>query len=55
MLGDFSVGVDPVTFQPFIPADGVSLNDQFGLLENTYTQEGVDSRRTIRLRLRITF
>jgi hypothetical protein len=54
-LGDFSVGVDPVTFKPFIPADGVSLNDQFGLLENTYTQEGVDSRRTIRLRLRITF
>jgi hypothetical protein len=54
-LGDFSVGVDPVTFKPFIPADGVNVNDQFGLLENTYTQEGVDSRRTIRLRLRITF
>ncbi len=29
-LGDFSVGVDPVTFKPFIPADGVNFNDQFG-------------------------
>jgi hypothetical protein len=54
-LGDFSVGVDPVTFKPFIPADQVNLNDDFGRLLNTYTQEGVDSRRTIRLRLRITF
>jgi len=54
-LGDFSVAVDPVTFKPFIPADQVNLNDDFGRLLNTYTQEGVDSRRTIRLRLRITF
>jgi len=54
-LGDFSVGVDPATFKPYIPADQVNLNDQFGVLANTYTQEGVDSRRTIRLRLRITF
>jgi len=30
-------------------------NDQFGQLLNSYTQEGVDSRRTVRLRLRITF
>jgi hypothetical protein len=54
-LGDFSVGVDPVTLKPFIPADLVNLNDDFGRLQNTYTQEGVDSRRTVRLRLRITF
>lgn len=54
-LGDFSVGVDPVTLKPFIPADQVNLNSDFGRLLNTYTQEGVDSRRTIRLRLRISF
>jgi hypothetical protein len=54
-LGDFSIGVDPATLKPFIPSDLVNLNDDFGRLLNTYTQEGVDSRRTIRLRLRITF
>jgi hypothetical protein len=54
-LGDFSVGVDPATLKPFIPSDLVNLNDDFGRLLNTYTQEGVDSRRTVRLRLRITF
>jgi hypothetical protein len=54
-LGDFSVAVDPATFKPYIPADQVNLNDDFGRLLTTYTQEGVDSRRTVRLRLRITF
>ena len=54
-VGDFFVGVDPTTLKPFIPPDLVSRNEDFGRLINTYTQEGVDSRRTIRLRLRITF
>jgi hypothetical protein len=54
-LGDFFIGVDPTTLKPFIPPDLVSRNDDFGRLLNTYTQEGVDSRRTVRLRLRITF
>ena len=53
LLGDFNVGVDPSTTQVFI-AD-VSPNPDFGKLINTFTQEGVDSRRTVRLRLRITF
>ena len=53
-VGDFDVGVDPVSpFKPII-AD-FETNPDFGRLINTYTQEGVDSRRTIRLRLRITF
>jgi len=30
-------------------------NDQFGQLLKAYTQEGIDNRRTVRLRLRITF
>jgi hypothetical protein len=52
-VGDFDVGVDPATLKPTI-AD-FETNPDFGRLINTYTQEGVDSRRTIRLRLRITF
>jgi hypothetical protein len=30
-------------------------NEQFGRLLQSFSQEGVDSRRTVRLRLRITF
>ena len=52
-LGDFNLGVDPATLRPVI-AD-VAPNPDFGRLENTFSQEGVDSRRTVRLRLRITF
>jgi SAM-dependent MidA family methyltransferase len=33
----------------------VTPNVDFGRLEQTFTQDGVDSRRTIRLLLRITF
>ena len=54
-LGDFSLAVDPVTLQAVIDPASINKNDLFGRLVNTFTQEGVDSRRTIRLRLRITF
>jgi hypothetical protein len=63
-LGDFNIAVDPVTRKPVINMvdDGtgnlvrdISPNPDFGKLEQTFSQEGVDSRRTIRLRLRITF
>lgn len=52
-LGDFNVGVDPATLKPFIAS--FEANDVFGRLINTFTQEGIDSRRTVRLRLRVTF
>jgi Carboxypeptidase regulatory-like domain/TonB dependent receptor len=64
LLGDFNVNVDPVTKKPVInmvPDDNGNLkrditpNPDFGRLINTFSQEGVDSRRTVRLRLRITF
>ena len=56
LLGDFLVGVDPNTFKVVIDnPNNVFLNPDFGKLINTFTQEGVDSRRTVRLRLRITF
>jgi hypothetical protein len=33
----------------------ITPNEDFGKKLQTFSQEGVDSRRTIRLRLRITF
>ena len=63
-LGDFNIAVDPNTLRPVINMidDGsgtlvpdVTPNEDFGKKLQTFTQEGVDSRRTIRLRLRVTF
>ena len=53
LLGNFSMGVNPKTLQPEFAS--VTPNPDFGRLLTSYTQEGVDSRRAIRLRLRITF
>jgi hypothetical protein len=53
VLGDFSMKVNPTTLKP--EYQSVNLNPDFGRLITSYTQEGVDSRRTIRLRLRLTF
>jgi len=55
LLGDFFVGVDLSTFKVVIDPNNVFPNTDFGKLINTFTQEGVDSRRTVRLRVRITF
>jgi hypothetical protein len=38
-----------------IAASDIIANPLFGQLINSFTQEGIDSRRTIRLRVRITF
>ncbi|MBS1851577.1 MAG: TonB-dependent receptor [Acidobacteria bacterium] len=54
-LGDFNIGVDPDSRKVFIDPSTVVPNEDFGRLINTFTQEGIDSRRTVRLRLRITF
>jgi carboxypeptidase family protein/TonB-dependent receptor-like protein len=56
-LGGFNIHVDPNTLQlvgPTVP-DDITPNSDFGRAYSTFSQEGVDSRRTIRLRLRITF
>jgi hypothetical protein len=53
VLGNFSMKVNPVTLKP--EYESVTPNPDFGRLITSYTQEGVDSRRTIRLRLRVTF
>ncbi len=52
-LGNFTLAVNPKTLQPVI--QDVQRNPDFGRLITSYQQEGVDSRRTVRLRLRITF
>jgi len=53
LLGSFNMAVDSATLKPKI--DSVERNNDFGILQKTYAQENVDSRRTVRLRLRITF
>lgn len=55
-VGDFELGVDQNTGQLLpITASNINLNPLFGNLNTTFSQEGVDSHRTMRLRLRITF
>jgi hypothetical protein len=52
-LGSFSLQVNPTTLKPEIAS--VTPNPDFGRLLSSFSQDGVESRRTIRLRLRITF
>jgi len=63
-IGDFNIGVDQVTGKLLpitnaAPNGGVytdyTLNDNFGKLNQVFRQEGVDGRRTIRFKGRITF
>lgn len=53
-LGDFNLTVDPNTLK-LMPITDVNRNPNFGRLITSYTQEGVDCRRTVRLMLRFTF
>ncbi len=53
LLGNFSMKVNPVTLKPEYAS--ITPNPDFGRLITSYSQENVDSRRAIRLRLRITF
>jgi hypothetical protein len=51
-LGDFDIGLDPAG-NPIIEA--VNLNPDFGRANLSFSQEGIDNRRSVRLRLRLTF
>jgi hypothetical protein len=55
-IGTFFLEVDPVTakLKPIV-VDPADLNPNFGVLNRSFTDEGIDNRRTIRLRLRFTF
>ena len=52
-LGGFDVAVDQTTLMPVV--EDFNPNPDFARLFSTFPQEGVDSRRTIRLRLRVAF
>ncbi|MDQ2950578.1 MAG: TonB-dependent receptor, partial [Acidobacteriota bacterium] len=54
LLGSFNVAVDQKTGK-LLPITDITPNPDFGRLITSFTQEGIDSRRTVRLRLRITF
>jgi hypothetical protein len=61
-LGGFNIQVNPNTLRPELQPDptnptgfNINRNSDFGRAFSTFSQEGVDSRRTTRLRLRITF
>ncbi|HEV8368799.1 MAG TPA: carboxypeptidase-like regulatory domain-containing protein [Pyrinomonadaceae bacterium] len=51
-VGDFNVNIDG-TGKLFI--QDVNINPDFGRNNISYTQEGIDNRRSVRLRLRFTF
>ena len=53
-LGDFNVSLNAAG-QPVILPDNVFPNPDFGRQNNSFTQEGIDNRRSTRLKLRLTF
>jgi hypothetical protein len=55
-VGDFNINVDQTTGKilPIAAAD-ITTNPSFGRVINSFAQEGIDNKRTVRLRLRVTF
>lgn len=51
-IGDFDVAVTPAGQLQIV---NVNLNPDFGRNNISYSQEGIDNRRSVRLRLRLTF
>ena len=54
-LGDFNLTLNPVTHQPEVTAANVIPNSDFGRNRASFSQEGIDNRRSVRIRLRLTF
>jgi hypothetical protein len=50
----FFLDVDPATGR-LLPITNVEPDPEFGQLKQSYTDEGIDNRRTIRLRVRLSF
>lgn len=53
-LGDFDVSLNS-SGQPVIRPEDVNLNPDFGRNNFSFSQEGIDNRRSIRAKLRLTF
>ena len=54
-LGSFDIRVNPTTKKVEIDPDSVDRNVNFGRFSDSFGQENIDSRRIIRLTLRLTF
>ena len=53
-LGTFSIDVDPAT-KKILPITRIDPNLNFGRIRTSFNQEGIDNRRLVRLKLRLTF
>jgi hypothetical protein len=53
-LGTFSLDVDQTTGQ-LLPITNIQRNEDFGRIRTSFNQEGIDNRRLIRLKLRLSF
>jgi hypothetical protein len=53
-LGSFAIDVDAKSGK-VLPITRVTPNTDFGRLTNSYSQDGIDLRRAVRLRMRVTF
>jgi hypothetical protein len=51
-VGEFSIGVNPTTKKVFIK--NVIPNPQFGRTNVSFNQEGIENRRLVRLKIRLT-
>jgi hypothetical protein len=54
-LGSFDIRVNPATKKVEIDPDSIDRNIDFGRFRDSFSQESIDSRRTVRLTLRLTF
>jgi len=54
-LGTFDIRLNSTTNKVEINPDSIDRNEDFGRFFNSFSQENIDSRRTIRLTLRLTF
>ena len=53
-LGAFTLEVDQVTGK-LLPITEFERNEDFGRIQTSFNQDGIDNRRTVRLRLRLSF
>jgi hypothetical protein len=53
-LGDYNISLDAQGRPVILPGD-ISRNPDFGRTNLSYSQEGIDNRRSTRIRLRLTF
>jgi len=53
-VGDFDISLD-AQGRPVILPDAININPDFGRANLSYSQEGIDNRRSVRLRVRLTF